>query len=201
MTGKRGLTQQHAASLLHGASIDDAASRLRPDPSNLPDIPPGSAKISRSRARKLWDKLGVNETLRNVLLDQNPGDLACYQGNIENFIGLAHIPIGLAGPLRVNGIAAKGDYPIPLATTEAALVASYHRGCRLITAAGGCAAVVLYESLSRAPAFVFTTTADACRFVVWAMEQFDILREVAASTTSMAASSISAARSRATTPI
>ena len=184
MTGKHGLTQRHAASSLHGSSVEAAAARLQPDHSNLPDIDAGSAKVSRDRARQMWEKIGGDPALRSVLLDSHPDDPACYQGNIENFIGLARIPIGLAGPLRVNGLAAKGDYPIPLATTEAALVASYHRGCRIITAAGGCSAVVLYESVSRAPAFVFPSAADACRFVVWAMDQFDLLREVAATTTS-----------------
>lgn len=118
-----------------------------------------------------------------TLLDSASDDLSAYQGNIENAIGLLKIPIGIAGPLRVNGLSAKGDFPIPLATTEAALVASYHRGCRTITAAGGCAAMVLYESISRAPAFVFKTSADACRFVVWAVDNFEFFQKIAASTT------------------
>lgn len=117
-------------------------------------------------------------------MDRAPDDLAVYQGNIENAVGLMRMPIGLAGPLRVNGLAAKGDYFIPLATTEAALVASYHRGCRVITAAGGCSAMVLAESLSRAPAFVFETAGDACQFIVWALAQFDDFQTIAATTTS-----------------
>ena len=132
-------------------------------------MPAGSAKVSAERARALWDEIGGDPALREILLERAPDDLALYQGNIENAIGLLRMPIGLAGPLRVNGMSAKGDYPIPLATTEAALVASYHRGCRLLTAAGGCSALVLYESLSRAPGFVFETAADACRFIVWAV--------------------------------
>jgi hydroxymethylglutaryl-CoA reductase (NADPH) len=83
----------------------------------------------------------------------------------------------------VNGTAAKGDYPIPLATTEAALVASYHRGCRLLTAAGGCTTLLLYESLNRAPGFVFATAADSCRFIAWAVGQFEEFRHVAEATT------------------
>jgi len=184
MTGKRGLTRQHASSLLHGGSVEQAAARLQPDFANLPDIDAGTAKVTRDRALQRWKKLGADDGLRAVLFDQIAGDPSCYQGNIENFIGLVQVPIGLAGPLRVNGLAAKGDYPVPLATTEAALVASYHRGCRVVTAAGGCSAMVLYESLSRAPGFVFPSAADACRFVVWAVDQFDAFREVAATTTS-----------------
>ena len=60
-----------------------------------------------------------------------------YARNIENFIGTVKVPVGLAGPLRVNGAHAHGDYYVPLATTEAALVASYSRGAQLLTDAGG----------------------------------------------------------------
>lgn len=136
-------------------SLENASQRLKPDLENLPVVSAESGKVSEQRALALWEKIGADPALREILLHGAADDLALYQGNIENFIGLLRIPLGIAGPLRVNGLAAKGDYIIPLATTEAALVASYHRGCRVLTAAGGCSALVLHESLSRAPAFVF----------------------------------------------
>lgn len=49
-------------------------------------------------------------------------------GNIENFIGVAQVPVGIAGPLLVDGEHASGTFYVPLATTEGALVASYSRG-------------------------------------------------------------------------
>ncbi len=182
MTGKRGLTQDHAASMLGTESLETMAGRLLPDLAKLPVTDAGSARVSRKRALEQWQRTGADPALRDVLLN-DACDPAVYQGNVENFIGEMRMPLGLAGPLRVNGLAAKGDYWIPLATTEAALVASYHRGCRAITAAGGCSSIVLYESLSRAPAFVFATAADACRFVVWALEHFDAFKQAAATTT------------------
>ena len=157
MTGKCGLTHDHAARMLGSLSLENAASRMKPDLENLPKLPAGSAKVSRERALELWQEINGDPALREILLEGASDELSLYQGNIENFIGLLRMPLGLAGPLRVNGLSAAGDYWIPLATTEAALVASYHRGCRVITAAGGCSAMVLYESLSRAPAFVFET--------------------------------------------
>ncbi|QJE94579.1 hydroxymethylglutaryl-CoA reductase [Luteolibacter luteus] len=184
MTGKRGLTQQHVARMLGGDSVEDAAARLAPDFKDLPKVPAGSAKVSRERAGELWEETGLPTRLKEILLDQSPGDLSVYQGNIENAIGEMRMPLGLAGPLRVNGVSAKGDFHIPLATTEAALVASYHRGCRLLTAAGGCSALVLYESLSRAPSFVFDTFSEASRFTVWAVDQFETFQQVAGTTTS-----------------
>lgn len=170
--------------MLAGRPLDEVAKRLAPDTSAPHDpIGAGTAKVTRDRAAMLWQKLAADPTLRKTLLDDAPGDPAVYQGNIENFIGELRMPIGIAGPLRVNGLAAKGDYPVPLATTEAALVASYHRGCRMISAAGGCSAMVLFESVSRAPAFVFETAAQACRFVIWALDRFEEFQAVAATTT------------------
>ncbi len=102
---------------------------------------PGWTKISNERAAKATGTLRLDPAAADTLLDPVAEDLSAYQGNIENAIGLLKIPVGIAGPLRVNGLSAKGDFPIPLATTEAALVASYHRGCRAINAAGGCSAI------------------------------------------------------------
>lgn len=184
MTGKRGLTQDHAARMLGAETLESAAHRLKPDFENLPMVPAGTAKVTHERATAFWQEIDGDPALRDVLLNSGTDDLLLYQGNIENFIGLMRMPLGLAGPLRVNGLSAKGDFHIPLATTEAALVASYHRGCRVITAAGGCSAMVLYESLSRAPAFVFETAGDACQFVVWAMARFEEFQKIAAATTS-----------------
>ncbi|RVO93314.1 hydroxymethylglutaryl-CoA reductase, partial [Sinorhizobium meliloti] len=58
-------------------------------------------------------------------------------GTIENYLGLVGVPVGIAGPLLVHGKYAKGDYFVPLATTEGALVASFSRGMQLLTEAGG----------------------------------------------------------------
>jgi len=59
-------------------------------------------------------------------------DPALLAGNVEQFIGVAQVPIGLAGPLLVNGEHAQGDFFVPLATTEGALVASYNRGMKML---------------------------------------------------------------------
>ena len=58
-------------------------------------------------------------------------DPTTLPGNIENFFGVAQVPIGLAGPLLVNGEHAQGEFFVPLATTEGTLVASYSRGMKL----------------------------------------------------------------------
>lgn len=184
MFGKRGLIHQHAARMLGDSSLEEAAEQLSAKTENLPAVPAGTSKVNFERAEQLWEAIGADPELRAILLDPAKDELELYQGNIENPLGQIRMPLGLAGPLRVNGLAAQGDYLIPLATTEAALVASYHRGCKLLTSIGGCSAVVLYESVNRAPGFVFNTTAEACHFITWIIDQFEAFQEIVAKHTS-----------------
>jgi len=117
-------------------------------------------------------------------MDAQTGDyISSFQGNIENFIGTVKVPVGLAGPLRVNGLFAQGDYYIPLATTEAALVASYNRGAQLISEAGGCSAMLLDEGVGRAPGFAFRTLEECGLFVNWVLSQWEAFQREADSTT------------------
>lgn len=106
-----------------------------------------------------------------------------YAANIENMVGVLTLPIGVAGPLRVNGLHAQGDFMVPLATTEAALVASYARGADLVTRAGGASAALLSEGVVRAPAFVFPSMIEAGSFVAWVVANCELLREAAEATT------------------
>ncbi len=104
-------------------------------------------------------------------------------GNVENFIGVAQVPIGLAGPIRVVGEHAHGDYYVPLATTEGTLVASYNRGMRLLTECGGVRATVVEQSMQRAPVFILRDAPAARAFGRWIEEHFASIKEVAESTT------------------
>ncbi len=106
------------------------------------------------------------------------------QGNIENFIGVAQVPIGLAGPLLVNGEHAKGEFFVPLATTEGTLVASYNRGMKLLHVSGGVMVTVVDDAMQRAPVFVFASAREARDFGVWVKENFGEIKAKAESTTS-----------------
>ena len=101
---------------------------------------------------------------------------ALAQGNIENFIGVAQVPLGVAGPLLVNGEHAQGEFYVPLATAEGTLVASYNRGMRLLSEAGGVTTTVIADKMQRAPAFIFESAREARDFAHWLDEHFDEIK-------------------------
>ncbi|SEG02107.1 hydroxymethylglutaryl-CoA reductase [Vibrio hangzhouensis] len=131
-----------------------------------------------------WKALGNEECRRQLLDPHTQEQMALYSKNIEFFVGTLKMPVGTAGPLRVNGLFAQGDYQVPLATTEAALVASYNRGANLITASGGASAMLLNEGVTRTPGFAFKSLIEAGQFVAWLVTQFDHFKVLAESTTS-----------------
>ena len=106
--------------------------------------------------------------------------------NIESLIGFARIPVGVIGPLRLNGLNAKGDFYVPLATTEGALIASYQRGAKLISMAGGASTLCLVEGVSRAPGFSFDNLVEAGTFVAYVMSRYEEMRAKARETSRFA---------------
>ncbi|MDD5142183.1 hydroxymethylglutaryl-CoA reductase (NADPH) [Methanoregula sp.] len=104
--------------------------------------------------------------------------------NCENMIGTVQVPVGVAGPVLVNGGCASGKYWLPLATTEGALVASVNRGCNAITKAGGAEVRILHDGMTRAPVFATESVAHAVQVCDWVKAHRDELRAAAESTTS-----------------
>jgi hydroxymethylglutaryl-CoA reductase (NADPH) len=141
-----------------------------------------SPEIVAERQKFVADYTGV--TLNHV--NRYSFDPATTQGNIENFTGVAQVPIGFAGPLRVNGEHAVGDFLIPLATTEGTLVASYNRGIKVLNLSGGVTATVVGDSMQRAPVFVFDNARDARDFSQWVDERLPEIRAEAEATSSVA---------------
>ena len=105
------------------------------------------------------------------------------KGNIENFTGVAQIPLGFAGPLRVNGEYAQGEFIIPLATSEGTLVASYNRGMKVLNLSGGVTCTVQADHMQRAPVFVFDSAREARAFRDWTEEHMPEIRREAETTT------------------
>ena len=114
-------------------------------------------------------------------------DPAVLAGNIENFVGVAQVPIGIAGPLLVDGEHARGTFYVPLATTEGTLVASYNRGMKLIHRPGGVRTTVMADVMQRAPAFGFDSAREARAFGAWVTDNFGAIKSEAEATTRRAA--------------
>ena len=138
-----------------------------------------SHKIAAERRGFITRQTGA--ALKNI--EQYAFDPSVVKGNVENFIGVAQVPIGLAGPLQVNGEHAKGEFYIPIATTEGAVVSSYNRGMRLLTAAGGVKATVVDDAMQRAPVFLFHDAQEAKQFGAWVDRNIAAIRRHAEKTT------------------
>ena len=120
------------------------------------------------------------EHMANYSLDMN----TAMQKNIENPIGTVQIPIGVAGPLKINGEHANDEFFVPLATSEGALVASINRGCSAISNAGGVNARVIDDKMTRAPVLKCESVVQAVEVKKFFEDNFDELKSIAESTTS-----------------
>src|SRR5918912_2622134 len=135
----------------------------------------------QAEARRRFAKEMSGADLHHV--GQYSLDPSILPGNIENFTGVAQVPIGIAGPLLVHGEHAQGEFYVPLATAEGTLVASYNRGMKLLREAGGVRTTILDDRMQRAPAFVFASAREARDFSDWLDQHFDELKEAAEATT------------------
>ncbi|HVR95326.1 MAG TPA: hydroxymethylglutaryl-CoA reductase [Thermoanaerobaculia bacterium] len=138
-----------------------------------------SAEAVERRRRWIEEKTGAD--LRHVGSYSFPSEE--MRGNIENPIGVAQVPIGVAGPLLVQGAHARGVFYVPMATTEGTLVRSYERGSVVLTRAGGVTAHVYLDENQIAPVFPFEDVAEAATFVREVESRFEEVRAEAESTT------------------
>ena len=104
--------------------------------------------------------------------------------NIENMIGTVQVPLGYAGPVHVEGSAAVGDFLVPLATTEGALVASISRGMSVINDGGGVRARVFGDAMTRAPVFRVNDLDHCASVMEWIATHRAEIDEAVAGTTS-----------------
>lgn len=178
---KQMLTRVRARYLENGS-----ATRMLPKEADAAALRPVRSATKES-INRYWSRLTQGpstEADRDVIADfASLANAAAYSSNIENMIGTVKVPVGIVGPLQINGLYADGEYCIPLATTEAALVASYARGANVATKAGGVSTAVLYEGVLRSPAFTFDTLLQTGKFVDWVVDNVELLQEAAEATT------------------
>lgn len=127
------------------------------------------------------------ESISNTKLD-SIGNVAIdyeriYKKNAENVIGGISIPLGISGPILINGEYAKGKFYVPLATTEGALIASISRGMKAITLSNGASVRIINEGMARAPVFELESVSKAIEFINWIKNNSKAISEAANKTT------------------
>ncbi|MCK4524224.1 hydroxymethylglutaryl-CoA reductase [candidate division WOR-3 bacterium] len=181
------ISQEIIKKIIKGKSIKEIIKQLGPKSPKMKPLPqsfPREAtwgKEDQERRLDTLKNLGYNiDYISGKKIIDNP---EIYRGNIENYIGSAIIPMGIIGPLRINGVNANGDFFIPMATTEGALIASYNRGAKAVSLSGGVTTMCLTERVSRAPAFLFNSIVEIGLFIIWAVDHFGKFKSIAESTT------------------
>ena len=129
------------------------------------------------RLEWLNDKIGFDY---NTELLAVPEDL---KGIIENHIGFMKIPMAVAGPLKINGKYANGEYYVPICTLEGTLALSMSRGMIATHRCGGISVSHIKQELSRAPVFIFEDLKKSEDFRSWVDDNFSEIKKVAESTT------------------
>jgi hydroxymethylglutaryl-CoA reductase (NADPH) len=104
-----------------------------------------------------------------------PAQLA---GTIEGFIGFSRVPLGVAGPFRISGRAARGEFFVPFAASEGTLVASFQHAFNAMNRCGGVTALCNDEQVGRAPCFEFANLPEAGVFARWLPSRLASLQEV-----------------------
>lgn len=172
-------TREILAGILAGKTARERAADLAP---RLPEdhpLPPSLPGRDDYSAQSMLDRRAFLRE-QGFAIDQLTGEgdeiaPEALRANIESLVGFARVPVGVIGPLRINGLHAHGDFYVPLATTEGALVASYQRGARIVSLSGGASVLCVVESVSRVPGFVFETLAEAGAFVAYVMSEAETL--------------------------
>lgn len=138
------------------------------------------------RREDVEDRRRAVEAFSGTMLDcisSYSFDPVLAEKNIENMFGSVQIPVGFVGPILVNGDNAKGEFLVPMATTEGALVASVNRGCSIITASGGADVVIVKEEMTRAPVFRVKNVRHAVEVSKWVEGHIEEIKIEAQKTT------------------
>ena len=147
----------------------------------LPRLKDQGYDRERVAQRRAWVEAKTGAKLDQI--GSHSYDPEMLRGNIENPVGVAQVPLGVAGPVLVHGRHAQGLFYVPMATTEGALIRSYERGMVALTRAGGVETALLADENHIAPSFFFDTVAAADRFTAWAPQHLAEMKAAAASTT------------------
>lgn len=147
----------------------------------LPRLKDQGYEPERVARRRQWVEAKTGAKLEHVAACS--WDTEQMRGNIENPIGVAQIPMGIAGPVLVDGRYAQGLFYVPMATTEGALIRSYERGMVALTKSGGVQVSLQADENQISPTFFFEDVHFAQAFTEWLPLHIAGIREAAESTT------------------
>lgn len=164
--------------------MTDSKLTSQPNTAALPKLPRDKTNdYSHAMAQARRDTVTESTGAALIHTGQFSIDPTVLPGNIEGFSGIVQVPMGFAGPLRVDGEHAQGEFYVPMATTEGTLLASYSRGMRLTREAGGVRTTVIDDAMQRAPIFVFDDARYARDFGHWVTAHFAEIKAAAEATT------------------
>jgi hydroxymethylglutaryl-CoA reductase (NADPH) len=163
--------QEIAEPVPNGLALPDLVPRFRND----------GYEPEQLARRRAWLEAKTGATLAHA--GQLSFDSEQLRGNIENPVGVAQVPMGIAGPLLVRGKHAQGTFYVPMATSEGALIRSYERGMTVLTRSGGVEAALLGDENHISPSFFFDDISAANSFVEWVPKNFAAMQAETASTT------------------
>lgn len=146
------------------------------DEFSLPKIPARGLYTEDARQERvtfLKEQLNVDLTA----IAKHSFDPRKLVSNIEGLIGSVEVPVGVAGPLQIQGVHTNGLYYAPMATSEGALVASATRGATALSRSGGVNARVLGQRMMRVPLFGFDDMNKAMFFSEWVKDHEHELSE------------------------
>ena len=165
-------------------TVEDAIAEDAEELTRIPRDEQDNYSAEIIRARQTFVERAAGRELQHIgHFSFDPHDT---EGNVENFTGVAQIPLGFAGPIQIEGEHARGEFLIPLATTEGTLVASYNRGIKAVNLSGGVKCTVVADAMQRAPVFIFDNAREGREFTRWVQENIAPIREEAEATSSVA---------------
>ncbi|KAF7291895.1 3-hydroxy-3-methylglutaryl coenzyme A reductase [Mycena indigotica] len=135
--------------------------------------------------RALISRASITQSLESSLVPFEQYDYSKVLGACcENVVGYIPLPLGIAGPLTIDGV----SFHIPMATAEGTLVASTSRGCKALNAGGGVTTVLTQDAMTRGPAIEFLSVVEAARAKAWiaSAEGYEALKSAFESTSRFA---------------
>jgi hydroxymethylglutaryl-CoA reductase (NADPH) len=161
---------------------DTKPEKIEIGPSDLlPRLKDNGYDAERVGRRRAWTERKTGAQLHHT--GQASWDPELMRGNIENPIGVAQVPLGVAGPVLIQGQYAQGLFYVPMATTEGALIRSYERGMVALTKAGGVQTALLADENQTVPTFFFDNVQSAACFPAWIEARLLELQQVVSKTT------------------